>query len=135
MLADSAQLPLLPDAPAPRAPCVRCPTCRRPLSALAARRAAVQRQESYRREWDAEMAAHPEDEAAIEAKARELIAIAGRPIGMAKVFEALRGTVAADLNNSYRASAARRLMGLRPDLAGWLTTRDTAGSPAHGRTP
>lgn len=135
MLRDQAQ-PALPglDTPSPvtrRArPC--CPRCRRPLGKVAAQRRSAPVRD-YDALWDAEIAAHPEDEIAIAACVRRLFAEAGRPIGMAKVWEALRGKVGANMDNSYRRPAGRRLIRLWPDLAGKITARDTAGDPTRAR--
>lgn len=78
-------------------------------------------------DWDDEIDAFPEDEATILATTRTLIAASARPIGMAKVWELLRGKVKCDLSNNYRAPCARRLMARHPDLVGKIATRADAG--------
>ena len=85
----------------------------------------------YTAAWDAEIARHPADEDVIAACVRELYAAAGRPIGMPAVWEALRGKVAVNLDNCYRAPAGRRLPRRYPDLAGMIVTRSRAGQVAE----
>ena len=131
MLADTLSLfPDLPPAPPPPRR-HRCPLCRAGFAPVgASQRLADQRAKAgrdYTAAWDAEIARHPADEDVIAACVRELYAAAGRPIGMPAVWEALRGKVAVNLDNCYRAPAGRRLPRRYPDLAGMIVTRAKAG--------
>jgi hypothetical protein len=77
--------------------------------------------------WDKEIAKYPDEEALIADCVLRLFAESGRPVGMPKVWEALRGKTPINLDNSYRAPAGRRLMRLWPDLVGKIAIRGEAG--------
>lgn len=98
---------------------------------LARQRAVAAR--DWAADWDDEIDAFPEDELTILDTTRKLVAASKRPVGMAKVWELLRGKVKADLSNNYRAPCARRLMARHPDLRGKISIRGTAGDPSRAR--
>ena len=134
MLADDHQPDLFGAPPAaPSRRVHRCPTCHAgfaPVGATA--RIAAQRAKAdhdWAAAWDREVAAHPEDVALILATTRALLATR-KTVGLAEVWELLRGKVAADLSNNYRAPAARRMMAEHLDLAGRIRIRGD-----HGRVP
>lgn len=77
--------------------------------------------------WDREIAKHPHEEDVIADCVRRLFAESKRPIGMPKVWEALRGKTPLNLDNSFRAPAGRRLMERYPDLVGKIAIRGDAG--------
>jgi len=132
MLTDDHQPDLFgapPAAPPPRIH--RCPTCHAGFAPIgttaqiAAQRAKADH--DWAAAWDREVAAHPEDAAAVLAATRALLATR-RTVGLAEVWESMRGKVAAiDLSNNYRAPAARRWMAEHPDLAGRIRIRNAAG--------
>lgn len=122
-------------APSPRRH--RCPTCRAGFAPvgraqrIADRRAAADR--DWSAAWDQEIDAFPEDELTILDCTRRLIAVSKRPIGMAKVWEELRGKVKVNLDNNYRAPCARRLMARHADLVGRISIRGDAGQTPERR--
>lgn len=107
------------------------------MPALQVARDRIARQRTVARDWaadwDAEIDAFPEDELTILDVTRKLLAASNRPVGMAKVWELLRGKVSCDLSNNYRAPCARRLMARHPDLRGRISIRSTAGDPARAK--
>ena len=88
---------------------------------LVAQRIADQRAKADRdwaAAWDREIDAHPDDEVKLEAYALTLAAQTAGRIRIAKVWEDMRGKVAVNLDNSYRAAAARRMVARHPALVG-----------------
>ena len=131
MLADTLSLfPDLPPAPPPPRR-HRCPLCRAGFAPVgASQRIADQRAKADRdwaAAWDREIDAHPDDEVKLEAYALTLAAQTAGRIRIAKVWEDMRGKVAVNLDNSYRAAAARRMVGRPPALVGRFDLRGNAG--------
>lgn len=82
-------------------------------------------------DWDREIDAHPADEVTIETYALTLAAQTTGVVRMAKIWEDLRGKVAANLDNSFRAPAARRMMARHPALVGRIEVRGDRGRVAE----
>lgn len=122
------QLTILPglEAPPP-APRHRCPRC----GAGFARASSPAR--DWAAEWTREIEAHPEDEIKLERYALLLASQTKRRIRIAKVWEDMRGEVSCNLDNGFRAAAARRMMARHPALVGRFTTHDLPGDPARAR--
>ena len=84
-------------------------------------------------EWQREIEAHPEDEIKLERYALLLASKTTARIRIAKVWEDMRGKVECNLDNGFRAAAARRMMARHPALVGRFTTHDLPGDPARSR--
>ncbi len=84
-------------------------------------------------DWQREIEAHPADEITLERYALLLASKTTDKIRIAKVWEDMRSEVACNLDNGYRAAAARRMMQRHPALRGRFTTRETAGDPDRAR--
>lgn len=83
--------------------------------------------------WKKEIEAHPADEEQLERHALLLASKTAGRIRIAKVWEDLRAEVGCDMDNSFRAAAARRMMERHPALRGRFTTRQTAAAARRRR--
>lgn len=118
--APTSESPAPPTAARPRKRCPACGGKLRPERDLAAA-------------WKKEIEAHPVDEEKLERHALLLASQTTKRIRIAKVWEDMRAEVGCDMDNSYRAAAARRMMERHPALRGRFTTRSTAAAARRRR--
>lgn len=119
------QLAILPGLEAPPPPPRR--RCKHCGAGFVRARSPRRPARDWAADWDRGIEAHPEDEITIETYALTLAAQTTGPIRMAKIWEDLRGKVAVNLDNGFRAGAARRMMARHPALVGRIEVRGDKG--------